>query len=206
MKSRAQSELTKIPGIGPSMAADLVDLGIYRAADLKGKSPQALYEQLCRIRKARIDRCVLYVFRCAVYFAENDHPEPELLKWWNWKNIEYKNSIKQEMEQTDIMRLILDNWNAPVIFADNEHIIRYMNSAAREHYARFGDVIGKSIFQCHNQKSGLKIREIYDKLAGGEEEVLYADNEKHRVYMRGVRNPQGELLGYCERYEAPLKK
>jgi len=33
-----------------------------------------------------IDRCVLYIFREAVYFAGNPQPEPELLKWWNWKD------------------------------------------------------------------------------------------------------------------------
>jgi hypothetical protein len=33
------------------------------------------------------DRCLLYVFRGAVYFAETDEDkrEREKLKWWNWK-------------------------------------------------------------------------------------------------------------------------
>jgi hypothetical protein len=33
-----------------------------------------------------VDRCVLYVFRCAVYFASESKHDPELLKWWNWKD------------------------------------------------------------------------------------------------------------------------
>jgi hypothetical protein len=33
-----------------------------------------------------VDRCVLYVFRCAVYFASEAEHDPELLKWWNWKD------------------------------------------------------------------------------------------------------------------------
>jgi len=33
-----------------------------------------------------VDRCVLYVYRLAVYFAENETHEPEKLKWWNWKD------------------------------------------------------------------------------------------------------------------------
>jgi hypothetical protein len=28
---------------------------------------------------------VLYVFRCAVYYAGHREHDPELLKWWNWK-------------------------------------------------------------------------------------------------------------------------
>jgi hypothetical protein len=35
---------------------------------------------------AHVDRCALYVFRCAVYFASEAKPDPELLKWWNWKD------------------------------------------------------------------------------------------------------------------------
>jgi hypothetical protein len=33
-----------------------------------------------------VDRCMLNVFRCAVYYASNDIHDPELLKWWNWKD------------------------------------------------------------------------------------------------------------------------
>ncbi len=26
------------------------------------------------------------MFRCAVYFASSEKHDPELLKWWNWKD------------------------------------------------------------------------------------------------------------------------
>jgi hypothetical protein len=78
-----------IPGVGPSIEKDLLEIGIRKISDLKGKNPERLYSKLCNIRNTRIDRCVLYVFRCAVYFAENNKYDSELLKWWNWKdNIE----------------------------------------------------------------------------------------------------------------------
>ena len=48
--------------------------------------PERLYEQLIALRGAHQDRCVLYTFRCAVYFAKEPNPEPERLKWWNWKD------------------------------------------------------------------------------------------------------------------------
>jgi Pathogenicity locus len=77
--------LMVIPGIGKSLAADLVQLG-YRAIDeLKGQDSQIMYERLSRISGVRQDPCVLYVFRCAVYFAQTPEPDPEKLKWWNWK-------------------------------------------------------------------------------------------------------------------------
>lgn len=75
-----------IPGIGPSMAQDLRDLGFRKVEDLVGQDPAAMYEALCTLRAAPMDRCVLYVFRCATYFASQEEPDPELLLWWNWKN------------------------------------------------------------------------------------------------------------------------
>ncbi len=79
------SELQTIPGIGPSLAKDLSDLGFHRVGDLAGRDPEAMYRNLCDLRGTHIDRCVLYVFRCAVYYAGNRNHDPELLKWWNWK-------------------------------------------------------------------------------------------------------------------------
>lgn len=81
-----EDELRTIPGVGVETAKDLRALGINRVAELKGREPQELYEQLTVRQGGYLDRCVLYVFRCAVYFAENDTHDPELLKWWNWKD------------------------------------------------------------------------------------------------------------------------
>ena len=79
-------QLQVIPGIGPSMAKDLRDLGIFEVKDLVGKDPESMYKQLCLLHGMDLDRCVLYVFRCAVYYASAKNHDPELLKWWNWKN------------------------------------------------------------------------------------------------------------------------
>ena len=79
-------ELQTIPGIGPSLASDLRQLGIRRVADLKRKNPQHLYHRLCVLTGQRQDPCVLYAFRCAVYFARTAKPQARLLKWWNWKD------------------------------------------------------------------------------------------------------------------------
>jgi len=79
-------ELKTIPGVGPKTAADLIGLGIRSAADLKGRDPQQLYDELCMRAGTVVDRCMLYVFRCAVYYASTPKPDPALLKWWNWKD------------------------------------------------------------------------------------------------------------------------
>jgi hypothetical protein len=75
-----------LPGVGPSIAADLEELGFRRPADLRGRDPQMMYDELIRLRGQHQDRCVLYVFRCAVYYASTPDPRPELCKWWNHKD------------------------------------------------------------------------------------------------------------------------
>jgi len=85
-RQQATRQLQVIPGVGKSIAEDLWLLGIRRVADLKGKDPEKLYIKRCAQVGMQIDRCLLYVFRCAVYYASTQRHEPELLKWWNWKN------------------------------------------------------------------------------------------------------------------------
>lgn len=79
-------ELQKIPGIGKSISEDLIDLGYRAINELAGENPEMMYQNLMVLRGRHIDRCVLYVFRCAVYYASNVDHEPELLKWWHWKD------------------------------------------------------------------------------------------------------------------------
>jgi len=85
MAQDVERELRRIPGVGPSIAGDLYALGIRSVAELRGRDPEELYARLCAWQGGPVDRCVLYVFRCAVYFASNDRHDPELLKWWHWK-------------------------------------------------------------------------------------------------------------------------
>lgn len=79
-------DLRRIPGVGPSIARDLLGIGIRSVAALRGRDPEALYRKLSAKAGGRVDRCVLYVFRCAVYYASRERHDPEKLKWWNWKD------------------------------------------------------------------------------------------------------------------------
>ncbi len=86
MRSTILKDLQIIPGVGPSIAKDLYDIGIRSVGDLKYKSPERLYEKSNTLVGTRQDPCLLYVFRCAVYYANTKHHDPEKLKWWNWKD------------------------------------------------------------------------------------------------------------------------
>jgi len=85
-KLEALKEFRKIPGVRKAIAEDFWNMGLRSIDDLKGKDPEQLYQTLCVFQECQVDRCMLYVFRCAVYFATESNPKPELLKWWNWKD------------------------------------------------------------------------------------------------------------------------
>ncbi|HLR38721.1 MAG TPA: helix-hairpin-helix domain-containing protein [Chitinophagaceae bacterium] len=88
-KTESLKDLQCIPGVGKSIAEDLYNIGIHQIADLKGRSPELLYDESNAFAGSVQDRCLLYTFRCAVYFAEtpSELQESEKLKWWNWKDI-----------------------------------------------------------------------------------------------------------------------
>lgn len=85
-EKQSLADLQRIPGVGIKLSKALYDLGYTSVDSLKGQDPEEMYLSLCNLYGEHIDRCVLYVFRCAVYFADNTLYEPELLKWWNWKD------------------------------------------------------------------------------------------------------------------------
>ena len=85
-KQAALQQLEQIPGVGKSIAVDLWDLGYRTIESLKGEDPQTMYEALRARQGGHLDRCMLYVFRCAVYYASHDNHDPDLLKWWNWSD------------------------------------------------------------------------------------------------------------------------
>lgn len=87
-KEASIKELRKIPGVGISIANDLCNINIKTIDDLKQEDPERLYQLSNEFAGCVQDRCLLYVFRCAVYFASTpkEKQESEKLKWWNWKD------------------------------------------------------------------------------------------------------------------------
>lgn len=111
------------------------------------------------------------------------------------------------MIDAGIMAAILDSLKDPLLFADTDHVIRYMNQAAMAYYKEGASLLGRSLLDCHNPASQ---RQMFDILAAmqneGQVERLITDDEKHRIYMRAVRGADGAVLGYYERYEPPTIK
>ena len=73
---KALARLEDIPNIGPAIAADLRQLGIATPAELPGRDPYALYDDLCRITGQRHDPCLLDTFIAAVRYMEGAPKKP----------------------------------------------------------------------------------------------------------------------------------
>ena len=81
-----QNDLTKIPGVGKNMAQHLIDAGYPDITSLKGQSPEDIYMRDCIAQGVQVDRCALYCYRLAVWYANHDGVLPlDKQNWWNWK-------------------------------------------------------------------------------------------------------------------------
>lgn len=114
------------------------------------------------------------------------------------------------MDKEKLMTYILDSFPYPIVFVDCDHIIRYMNKAAERHYygeRGYGDLIGRSLFGCHNENSREKITAAFEKLKKHGNEIFIGISVKNqRIYMNPVRDESGELVGYFERFEMNSQK
>jgi PAS domain-containing protein len=110
------------------------------------------------------------------------------------------------MIDSTLMAAILNSLKDPILFADVEHVTRYMNKAAIAYYDEGETLIGRSLLDCHNERSQQMMIEILAEMHQGLEERLITDNDEHRIYMRVVRDAGGKVLGYYERYEPPRAK
>lgn len=84
-----KTDLIKIPNVGEKTKQSLLNIGITCVEDLRGKNPEELYCKDGLIKGFREDKCQLYLFRMAIYYAEHTNWEEEKLKWWYWKDKEY---------------------------------------------------------------------------------------------------------------------
>ncbi len=91
-----KTDLITIPNVGKKTKESLMNIGITCVEDLIGKNPEALYAEDCLAECCKIDRCQLYLYRMAVYYAEHTEWEPEKLKWWYWKDKEYISEYKTD--------------------------------------------------------------------------------------------------------------
>jgi hypothetical protein len=107
MKKKILQQFLQLPGVGKSIAVDLYELGFRSTDEMKHRNPEELYERFCQMKGMHIDRCMLYVLRCIVYFVSNKKHDPELLKWWNWKDGQHKYSTPVQRKERPYVNKLL---------------------------------------------------------------------------------------------------
>jgi hypothetical protein len=91
---REVARLEDIPNVGPSIAADLRQLGIMTPAELLGRDPYAMYDDLCLITGQRHDPCLLDTFIAAVRYMAGEPKKP----WWKY-TAERKKTLEARIPQ-----------------------------------------------------------------------------------------------------------
>ena len=104
-----------------------------------------------------------------------------------------------------IYEAILDSIDSPIVFVDNNHIVRYMNKAAKSRYYEkrgYLNLIDKSLFDWHKPASQRAIKSLHKRLMAGENEIILQENKnQEKITVVGVRTTDGQLIGYYERFE-----
>lgn len=111
------------------------------------------------------------------------------------------------MELSKYFQSIIDQDRCAVVICNLEHEIIYMNPTAAARYAKRGGakLVGCSILDCHNEKSGEIIKRVVAWFAESTDHNImytyYNDKENKDVYMVALRDENGKLIGYYEKHE-----
>lgn len=111
------------------------------------------------------------------------------------------------MELAPFFKSIIDEDSCSVVICNLEHEIIYMNPAACVRYAKSGggNLVGKSLLDCHHAQSNLVIQKVVDWFKESEmhNRIYTFHNEKENkdVYMVALRDDKGTLIGYYEKHE-----
>ncbi len=95
---------------------------------------------------------------------------------------------------------LLDSLPTPILVADTEHRVVYINKAGVDHYPATGSTPGDDLLACHNARSQAVMQRILKAMQHEQlEEEIIADHADRKVYMRALRRADGTLWGYYER-------
>lgn len=111
------------------------------------------------------------------------------------------------MELSLYFKSIIDQDRCAVVICNLQHEIIYMNPTAVSRYEKYGGsrLVGKSLLNCHNEKSCGMIKKTIAFFAESKDNniIFTYHNEKENkdVYMVALRDEAGELIGYYEKHE-----
>lgn len=106
------------------------------------------------------------------------------------------------MVDRDFLAAVLDSLKQPVLVANRDHVICFLNEAAARYYPGGRSLLGTRLLDCHPRpESRDRILRIFAQLEAGADEVCYREDGERRAFMCAVRDADGCLIGYYERFE-----
>jgi len=111
------------------------------------------------------------------------------------------------IDLNQVYKSVLDADRAAVVICDLDHKIIYMNPTAISRYQKWGGeaLLGKSLLDCHNEKSREIIFKVLQWFQASEDNNLvyttYNEKENKDVYMVALRDDSGKLIAYYEKHE-----
>lgn len=88
------------------------------------------------------------------------------------------------------------NVNFAVTICDKNAVVLYMNDKAKKTFERFGDVIGKSLFNCHKPESAEKIRHML--ATGSSNAYTIQKGDVKKIIYQTPWEKDGEVAGLIE--------
>ena len=86
--------------------------------------------------------------------------------------------------------------NCSITVCDKNGIIIYQNDPAVEQYNKHGSLIGKNMFDCHNERSRAIINHLLE--TGGTNVYTIEKRGVHKVIYQSAWKENGEVKGLCE--------
>lgn len=115
--------------------------------------------------------------------------------------------MNRKQEYSTFFKSMIDQDRCAVVICNLQHEIIYMNPSAVTRYAKRGGegLIGRSLLDCHNEKSAERIRQVIQWFAESREHNLvytfHNEKENKDVYMVALRDDEDRLIGYYEKHE-----
>ena len=95
---------------------------------------------------------------------------------------------------------VIPDWakemNCAVTVCDAEGVIIYMNDKAKEVFAARGDLMGKNLMNCHNDKSKEIIRHLLE--TGEDNAYTIEKNGLHKMIYQTAWRVDGKVAGLVE--------
>ena len=84
-----------------------------------------------------------------------------------------------------------------VTAADKDGVITYMNRRAREQYKKHGDLVGKSLYDCHGERAVGIIRRLLAE-GGTNAYTIEKKGVRKMIYQTAVTAADGRVEGIVE--------